>query len=310
MKYKIYKFSFSTALHMGKRNLEEHEYTIHADTLFSALCIEAIKMGEPTLQQLYKAVQENQLLLSDAFPYINDNTYFLPKPIKQIVHGENSGNSVIKKAYKKLKYIPAEAFEQYLSGNLDVMWATELLHHLGKEEVRTFVNLTDVEDSTPYQVGTYHFQPDSGLYVIVGYADDELLTWLEELLTSVSYAGIGGKRSSGLGKFTLKKGKLHQDIQKRLEHKSETYMLLSCALPMEEELEEIMQDAEYLLLKRSGFVYSEKYSESQMRKKDIYFMSAGSCVKEKFSGAVYDVSAGGKHAVYRYGKPMFLGVDL
>lgn len=38
--------------------------------------------------------------------------------------------------------------------------------------------------------------------------------------------------------------------------------------------------------------------------------SAGSTFTKDFLGDVYDVSNNGRHSVYRYAKPMLMGVDL
>ena len=46
------------------------------------------------------------------------------------------------------------------------------------------------------------------------------------------------------------------------------------------------------------------------RKNDLYVFSAGSTFTKDFSGDVYDVSNNGRHSVYRYAKPMLMGVDL
>ena len=52
------------------------------------------------------------------------------------------------------------------------------------------------------------------------------------------------------------------------EHGS-VYMSLSLSLPALEELEEALQEARYLLVKRSGFVMSENYAKEQSRKRDL-----------------------------------------
>ena len=48
--------------------------------------------------------------------------------------------------------------------------------------------------------------------------------------------------------------------------KSDRYMLLSVALPLDEELENAMENASYLLEKRSGFVASSDYAEGVEKK--------------------------------------------
>ena len=88
-----------------------------------------------------------------------------------------------------------------------------------------------------------------------------------------------------------------------------SYLLLSSAMAKaEEDLESILEDASYLLQKRSGFIYSESYAKEQRRKKDFFSFQAGSCFKKPFSGDIFDVSDGGNHPVYRYGKAVFMEI--
>ena len=101
MEYTMYRLTFQTAVHFGRQNLDEGEYTCCADTLFSALCQEAFKLGEHVLQRLYHETKEGKLLFSDTFPYMKQ-TYFLPKPIKRIESDRREGDSTVKKAFKKL----------------------------------------------------------------------------------------------------------------------------------------------------------------------------------------------------------------
>lgn len=49
MKYKVFRLHFPAGVHFGKGRLEDTAYTFKADTLFSALCIEAVKDGEEHL---------------------------------------------------------------------------------------------------------------------------------------------------------------------------------------------------------------------------------------------------------------------
>ena len=72
--------------------------------------------------------------------------------------------------------------------------------------------------------------------------------------------------------------------------------------------EAALEQAHYLLVKRSGFVASETYAKEQLRKRDLYVMQAGSCFRTRFEGDVYDVSDGGSHPVYRYAKPLLMEV--
>ena len=52
MKYYMFRLSFPYGVHFGDGNLDSSNMTFDADTLFSALFIEAVKSGEQVAQQL------------------------------------------------------------------------------------------------------------------------------------------------------------------------------------------------------------------------------------------------------------------
>ena len=305
MVYQLYKLEFLNNVHFGKNSLNDAEISFSADTLFSALCIEALKSGE--LKKLYEITQKGGLVISDAFPY-QGKTYYLPKPCVRIERTESRGNSSEKKKIKKMKYIPAEKMDSWLSGNF-VPDERYDLSRLGKKGVKVSVAVRGKEEPDPYRVKYFSFNEGNGLYFLAG-GTEENLNFLEKLMTSLSYSGLGGKRYAGMGRFEYRIAGIPENIQKRLHQKAARYMLLSTALPDEEELPQVMQEADYQLVRRGGFVASETYSEQQMRKKDLYVFAAGSCFGKTFSGNIYDVSSGGKHAVYRYAKGFFMGVDV
>lgn len=308
MEYKVYKMIFPNGVHIGKTSLEESEYSFHADTIFSALCQEAVKNDVECLKQLCRYAKSGQLLISDAFPYIGD-CYYIPKPMIRI-ETEKQGDSKLKKAYKKLSYIPAHLLGKYLSGELDVCEEQNKFKQLGTAYTKTSASVMGEKETTPYRVGIYQFYEGNGLYVIVGYEKAEQLELTKQLFQSLSYSGIGGKRSSGLGRFQVCEVELIGDIQQRLVRKGERYMTLSVSLPQEQEMENALQQASYQIIKRSGFVASYVYADSFHRKNDLYVMNAGSCFVQQYQGDIYDVSSGGSHAVYRYAQPMFLEVSI
>lgn len=309
MKYKIYKFEFITGVHFGKRALEDAEYSLGADTIFSAICQELVKKDTQMLSDFVKKAAEGTIVLSDAFPYIG-NICYLPKPIWKMETEYTKGDSTIKKAYKRLSYIPAEEFSLYLDGKLDVKKVSNhLKKELGYREVKTSAFVRNGEETLPYRIGIYYFKPQSGLYMILGYEEDQDVKWIKECLDGIGMSGIGGKRTAGLGRYRLQEGVLEEQIRCRLESDTGSfYMSLSGSMPQDEELEKALTNANYLLLKRSGFVASSTYAEEQMRKRDFYMMQAGSCFSYRFLGDVYHVGSGGSHPVYRYAKPLFLEV--
>lgn len=309
MGYKLYKLQFLGGVHFGNSCLENSEYTFYADTLFSALCQEAMKTGDKALEKIYAAVKNGELIISDAFPYMG-KVYYLPKPMKRVDVDENNGNSIIKKAFKKLKYIPVEKLDEYFAGKFDVLNAADF-DELGDFYMKVSASVRGEEETKPYRVQTFYFKEGNGLYIIVKYASEEILHLFEDLLLNLSFSGIGGKRSSGMGKFELHTGNIPMCLEKRLEKTGRNYMTLSISLPKRDELSQVMEGAEYLLCKRSGFVASEQYCEKQMRKRDMYLFQSGSCFCQRFEGDIYDVSSnGGHHSVYRYAKPIFMEVGI
>lgn len=329
MNYAVFKLVFKTAYHvgndLGSATLASAEMTINSDTLFSALCIEALQLGgEEYLKKLYKKCLDDELVFSSLFPYLGED-YFLPKPILHIENTLNKEEDLKKsKEYKNLKYISAIDFKQYLGSlqgtdEFDVASGNEKLKKIGVSEVRQWVSIKGEVESVPYHVATFNFFDNAGLYFITAYKDEQDLDFLSQLLNALAWSGIGGKRSAGLGKFILDDPIfLDTPYSEGLEALSEllslsnsTYkILLNLALPQNNELDKVCQDSSYMLIRRGGFVQSENHWHHQIKKKLIYAFAAGSSFKHSFSGDIYDVSISGNHPVYKYLKPLFMGVDL
>lgn len=304
MEYAVYKLRFKTDVHFGNGALSGSNIAFLADTLFSAMYIEAMKLE--CADSLLEAVKSGRVLFSDAFPYIG-SSYYLPKPMIY-VEPQDKGDSTVKKIYKKMKYIPAELFRDYLQGKLDTQKFD--MRGLGKsyDQIMSSVGMAD-KDAEPYSVGTYSFEQGSGLYIIVGFAEDDDKYLFEDLMISLSYSGIGGKRSAGKGRFEFEFAKQTDALLRLFDVRTGRYMLLSTALPKEDELDTVIDGASYLLQRRSGFISSDTFAETNLKKTDIYTMQAGSCFAKQFTGDVYDVSGGrGSHPVYRYAKAIFMEV--
>ncbi|MBQ7264708.1 MAG: type III-A CRISPR-associated RAMP protein Csm4 [Firmicutes bacterium] len=305
MNYYIYRLIFKTPVHFGNGRLNGSMGVIYADTLFSALCCEAVMLyGQEGAKMLYDATEEGKLLLSDTMP-CSDKLY-LPKPMT-LIESNDRGDSSLKKKFKNLKYIPVEDLKSYLMGNY-----TPKETYFGKEDIRGCVHIKDEEDPEPFDVGIYDFihnekgKQGAGLYFIAALSADFVNTF-DDIMTSLSYSGIGGKRSSGYGKFDFVK-KENTSLQKRLEGDFKLYMSLSLSMSEGEELKSIMPNASYELIKRSGFVFSENYADTPLKKRDMYCFKSGACFDRRFKGRVFDVSANGKHPVYRYAKPLLFGI--
>lgn len=255
-------------------------------------------------KELFDCVKNGKLLFSDAFPYFGQQ-YMIPKPMLY-VEPKVKGISEQKKKYKKIQFIPVEQLEDFLDGTMDL--DDEIFKGYGTYMQQSMVNVRNNEETLPYRVGTFYFSENCGLYIIVAYESESEKTLAENLLEGLSYTGIGGKKSVGLGKFNLLRGKMSKCMQEHLERDSNKKILLSVALPRDEELECALNGASYQLSKRSGFVASSDYADEWRKKKELFVFVSGSCFEQLFEGDVYDVSDGGSHPVYRYAKSLFMGV--
>lgn len=305
MKYIAYKLAFPAGVHFGDGLLNHSKTTFNADTLFSALCIEATKMGGEVLENLYSSAKEGRILISDGMPYVGERLY-IPKPLMTFERDESDISK--RKVWKKLDYIPIEQLDEYLDGTLDGEKILEEIEELGKYEVRQHVNLQNPEKPEPYSVGVYHFKKGNGLYVLIGFQNEDDQYMIEDLLDALGFQGIGGKVSSGLGKYSLLPQEIDSKLEERLNCEKGKFVLLTTALPKDEELNDVIENANFLVEKRSGFVQSNTYSKELVKKKDMFFLKAGAVMDVRFEGDIYDVSKKGKHPIWRYGKPVMLEV--
>lgn len=312
MIYQIYKFHFHTALHVGEGNLTDGANSIYADTLFSALCHEALRMdGEKGIDYLVDMARQSKFLLSDMFPFVEDKLY-IPKPLCA-VKSEQDGDSIKKKQFKKLKFIQIKNLNTYLSGKLDPEKEIRLIHTLGNMEIRTMSSSRDAEksisgDMLPFNVGVYKFHEGNGLYAIMVFENEKIKEKIESLLKALSYSGIGGKRSAGFGRFTFEREDIMPELLEKIKQSPKASITLSTSMAKPEELKKALPNSNYLLVRRGGFVSSTTYADALQRKRDFYAFKSGSYFENIFSGDVFDVSNEGKHPVYRYAKPLFMEV--
>ncbi|WP_329886063.1 type III-A CRISPR-associated RAMP protein Csm4 [Pseudoramibacter faecis] len=313
MKTALIQFRFSTGVHFGDQRLENGRSAFGADTLFSALFIEALKRDAACAEALLTAVREDRLNFSNGMPLMGER-YYLPKPFMHIESKAEAGDSSVKKAYKKMTYVAMDCFDAFLKGEMPLE-RTRDLEALGHFNMKTQVSLQNGNDPAqkepePYRVKQFYFDDDNGLYALVRTAGEAERRLMAELLTSLSFVGIGGRRSSGLGKFTWREAPLPRSIARRLEADGPWHMTLSNALPEDGELTDALKGASYKLVRRGGFVASASYAKEQLRKRDLYVFAAGSCFKTRFAGQVADVSTGaGSHPVYRLAKPFWMEVS-
>lgn len=304
---RIVKLSFQAPVHFGNRRLSDSEYTCDAATLFSALYIEALGAG--CADDLLRAARAGELTLSDAFPYIDERLY-IPKPMiaaphAAVSHAEQS-DSRERKANKNLKYIPLDQLSGYLAGSFDFIGELDKFN-LGSSFLRTKVNLTreNSEDAEPYHVGGFAFNPGCGIYFIVRGSFD-----IASLVEQLGYSGLGGKRTSGYGRFTAEFVGAEPFEAALSAASTGRSMLLSSAAPCENELvDELLAGAKYHLERKGGFVQSSSHATTPRKKRDMWLFSPGSVFSRRFAGDVFDVNVTpGTHAVLRYARAMWMEV--
>jgi CRISPR-associated protein Csm4 len=313
MGYYLYRLNFSTALHMGKdsggASLDDGQMTIHADTLFAALCCEAA--GDGRIEQLVGYFTDGTLTISDALPFTGDDI-FLPKPVLFVGNKKRESNSGFKKALKRVEYIPLSFFQEYLRGlNQPAVDLEKLSSNFGQLTVSTRVAIKDNTPPLPYHIASWRFEPGCGLYVIVRSEQEEALNTFAALLTKLGLSGIGGKRSSGWGKFDIQQCSVPAELTKLInDDKADYQMLLGTALPIDAELDDVLSDSWYALVRRGGFIRSATYAPGQLKKRTLYMLAPGSCLRFRFRGGMYDLSDNGAHPVWRCGNTLFAGVNF
>lgn len=327
MNYCLFKLNFTTPLHIGESDradaLGTSRMTFCADTLFSALCHTAVSAyGEAGAKRLCEAVRRGGMLFSDAMPYSGDRL-FIPKPYikaaRQPSGAETSAED--RKAMKKLSHIPVSSLGEFFSsvGGAGRYDAAAHRTAFGQNCITTKNSIDRSGGATPYSVGLFEFDEGCGLYFIAAYEDDETQERLAALVERLGFGGIGGKVSSGYGKFKLADAPIFLDgpfdedteILSRMLYREDAplYISLTTSLPLDEELDSALDGAAYGVSRRGGFVFSETFAGSPVKKRTQYFLSAGSAFAHKYRGALYEAAADGAHPVYRYGMPLFLGAD-
>ena len=335
MKYAVYTLKFLTPVHFGDSagggSLEKTSFICSADTYFSALCREASAASNELVGMLIEKFHSGRLQLSSLFPYYMqaDNLQlYLPKPFWQteLATDDLHPFSVIIESMTNLKKIKKAAFVR-VSRLQELITA---LNHkefyeintpvFAYKEMNTKVN-SRLEESMPYFINNYHFVDNAGLYFIVGFEDEDDLAALEDLIKSLGYTGIGGKHSSGYGKYEFaddpiilydENDGIYEDdtalVQLLNNSKGAFQLAVAPLLPSVDDIT-IVKMGVYKLLKRSGFVYAD-IDEKYIKKNNVYMLAEGSCFGRRIKGnMIAEKIDGVSHAVYRNGLGMFVGLN-
>lgn len=298
MKLQLCQLTFDHA-HFGEGTLDSSSSIFSASRLYSALYLEAMKLNQS--QEFLNFSRSETFVLSDAFPYI-EGTPFLPKPIgyPEYVSAKSYDLKSIRrksKLTKKVDFIPLTELENFLKRKVDLYRLAELANDFAEYD---YVMKKGLD---PFEVGVTTFA--NSLYIITS-----ANTLLNQLLESLQYSGLGGKRSSGYGRFSMKISNVPLELEKRLVSKEPGYkLLMTTSYPQKKELRQTIDGAKYLLKKESGFAYSLT-TGVPLRKRDLYKFKAGSVFQNEYRGDIYDVSPEDfSHPVWNFSKGLFFNLN-
>ena len=309
MRHAICRLKFSTAVRFGSddggSSLTGASMTFRADVLFSALFRTLQSQGQS--EALLNAVREGELAFSDALPWSHERL-FLPRPVGLFSRPDSpaSEDPSERKLLKKIAFIPADSLSAFLAGRADLQ-ELHRMNRFGTAFEETRVNLRDGDQPLPYRLSGFRFEKNAGLYLVVS-GDEPALELFERGMTALSADGIGGKTSSGWGKFSFSLDPAPVEWTKALENEGAArQMLLSTALPEAGELRDALDGAFYTVVRRGGFAASEQ--THPLKKQTIWLLGAGSTFLRRFRGSLLDVGVGMPHPVWRYARAMFVGVE-
>jgi CRISPR-associated protein Csm4 len=331
----FYKIIPRAPFHFGERGIGQEETATfpHSDTLFAALIsVWRLMYRTARFDRLVEGCtqfdESPPFRISSAFPYVGE-VRFLPRPAIPLV-----GAGGDRKQGKEVTYLSWRQAEDLVNSDVpqsvqpeDTMMKGRLwLHPRDKSRVRAALGLSDRADlsqarpwssadteamarvtvdrvtdaSSLYYQGMVRFADGCGFYVLADVADEAYREPLEAGLRMLGEQGLGGRRSAGLGQFTLRTETA--DVPTALEGERNYYWLLSLYHPTRQEAEAgTLDGARYELITRRGWIYSP--DGMSQRRRGIRMLSEGSLLPRDAAGDVVDVrpAAGFPHPIWRSG---------
>ena len=321
---KVYKLKFETPCHFGAAELggklESVSFSYASDVLFGALCCELV--SNEKVCAFVEAVNDGKILFTDLLPY-KDEKFFLPKPIllvdgdkapARLDLGEMRRQATQRKKQKKIEFIRASRFAEYFCAvKTNAPFSEE--NRFGETTLLQKVSCRE-EEPLPYFLGAFSFYEDSGFYVVALFDDEANVNFFENILQSLGLSGIGGKKSSGLGKFSLNKvipldDGTNDDLcalnQMLADENSAWQMNLSSLIPAADEVATLKQSF-FKLKRRGGFVSS--HGTGYVKKDNVCVATAGSCFPTRLKGTLVSLGNVDGHEIFRLGKAVYAGLTI
>ncbi|HEX9372139.1 MAG TPA: type III-A CRISPR-associated RAMP protein Csm4 [Roseiflexaceae bacterium] len=343
----FYRLRPAGAFHFGVQGIgvEESAERCPSDTLYAALLIEAARAGRPFFAPSSGHDDDQPLdpplLLSSCFPYVGE-VPLLPYPRLRLPVSDDA-IAQHPKLGKKLKYVSPAIFRLILaqqSGALDdylptsgagkgrlamggavwaaaedgelpeaPFWKVDTMPHVTVDRAR--------HASQYYEVGQVYFRAGCGLYVICRERAPGAASGLGELLQRLGDGGLGGRRSRGLGQFSVEGP---QDLDLPEAGGAARLALLSRYRPGRAELAAgvLGEGAAYDLVRVGGWLQTPDVEQAAQRRRNVRLLSEGSVVRMLPGGQtpvgticdvrpVYD-AATFPHPVWRYGLALGVGI--
>lgn len=354
MKY-IVELQFDHAVHFGASvvsfGVEEVDETCHSDTLFSGI-INQLAAVEHLISNfsLKEFIQEFDSSIPpfriSSFGMVRGMDYFLPKPlIVPSIFTSDCSIKEYKKDFIKLKWIHLEDFQKWQNKLLVGDDIRDYFKSYSSEPPPMapsfFKTLTKAQHSEDreteatqiYHTGQLFYGEQIYPYFLVDFKSELLpWKWFLEALRLLGISGLGGRRSCGYGKFTLRyepiliggdesiwPKKVRENTQHKkaimlwnnvLNHQSENQYLFSLLKP------KFINENDYVayqLLIRKGWFFSNS-SFCQMKRKTVHMFSEGSILNRPVDGELTNVSPDelpeNHHEIYRYGLPFTIPFSI
>ncbi len=225
----VFLFEPEGAFHFGTQGVGV-EATIErcpSDTLYAALLVQARLAGRTFPVPQADGAIDPPFLLSSCLPYAGTALLFPLPRLRPSIRMELAVGQ--RKQVKKIQYVSLSILRgllevrsladylpddrgagarYYQGGSVLIaqeddpglretqLWKIDRIDHATVDRQR--------ETSQYYAVGQVRFAPQCGLYVLAQGADPPSMSLVAELLIRLGHAGLGGRRSSGLGQFTLR----------------------------------------------------------------------------------------------------------